>query len=256
MTIKLLQVLSVMTLVMLISVGQAMDAFAFKMFTDDGTTQLECDDNENPCDEEVTIGIITQTPQNALCDLVASQVSTATKTAIGTGTMLEIDKDLNCSSAANTLGTLIYTVSDIDFSGDNIVCTTDAGGGATIGPDNVQVKFWVSNANTHFDKQQLLFDVSSDNLGNIPWSGLFAAAAPGGLYSFTMETIVTHDIADQINISTFDLTVSCEPTVGGELLPINTTSLMLGGLGLSLVWMVPVLATAGGAVAYITYKKR
>ena len=53
-----------------------------------------------------------------------------------------------------------------------------------------------------------------------------------------------------------DIRTLCDPMVAGELLPINTTSLMLGGLGLSLVWIVPVLAGAGGAVAYIKYKKR
>jgi len=251
---KQYQILSLMTLVMLITVGQATDAFAFRMFTDDGVTVINCLDGD-ACDDEPFAGIITLLDDNtAVCNLVASQQSAATKTALGTGTMLELDKDLNCTASPNTLGTLIYSISDVDFSGADIVCTTDAGGGATSG--SVNVKFWISDANTYFDKQQLLFNVTSDDLGNIPWAGLFAAVSPGGLYSFTMETTMIHDAPDATNISTYDLTVSCEPTVGGELLPINTTSLMLGGLGLSLAWMVPVLATAGGAVAYITYKKR
>ena len=244
-----------MTLVMLISVGQATDVFAYKMFTNDGATALTCDDNDITCDEEATTGIITQGGQNAVCDLVATQVSAATKTALGTGTMLEVDKDLNCSSDANTLGTFTYSISEVDFSGDKIVCNT-TGGGATIGEGNVNVKFWISSGNGHFEKTTLLFDVDSLANGDIPWTGQFAAASPGGPYSFTMETIVIHDIANQINISTFDLKVFCEPVVGGELLSINTTSLMLGGLGLSLFWIVPVVASAGGVVAYITYKKR
>jgi len=38
--------------------------------------------------------------------------------------------------------------------------------------------------------------------------------------------------------------------VGGEFLPIDSTSLMLAGIQSSAVWMLPVLAGAAGAGAY------
>jgi len=40
------------------------------------------------------------------------------------------------------------------------------------------------------------------------------------------------------------------PPVGGELLPINTTALLIAGLQSSVIWILPVLAVAAGAGAY------
>jgi len=77
MTIKLLQILSVMTLVIVITVGQATDVFAYKMFFDDGVSSQTCDDDDNTCDVDfATTGSIFITDPDAVCDQVASQVST------------------------------------------------------------------------------------------------------------------------------------------------------------------------------------
>jgi len=49
------------------------------------------------------------------------------------------------------------------------------------------------------------------------------------------------------------ITITCTPApsvVGGELLPIDSTALMLAGLQSSAIWMLPVLAGAAGAGAY------
>ena len=43
---------------------------------------------------------------------------------------------------------------------------------------------------------------------------------------------------------------NCEPTVGGEFLPIDSTALFLAGLQSSAIWMLPVLAGAAGASAF------
>jgi len=42
----------------------------------------------------------------------------------------------------------------------------------------------------------------------------------------------------------------CEIVVGGELLPIDSTALMLAGLQTSAIWMLPILAGAAGVGAY------
>ena len=42
----------------------------------------------------------------------------------------------------------------------------------------------------------------------------------------------------------------CEIVVGGELLPIDSTALLLAGLQSSAIWMLPILAGAAGASAY------
>ena len=47
-----------------------------------------------------------------------------------------------------------------------------------------------------------------------------------------------------------DFDGTMERPVGGELLPIESTSLMLAGLQTSAIWMLPVLAGAVGTGAY------
>jgi len=48
----------------------------------------------------------------------------------------------------------------------------------------------------------------------------------------------------------FDTCIADKPVVGGELLPIDSTALMLAGLQSSAIWMLPVLAGAAGIGAY------
>jgi len=244
---------------MLITVSQTTDVFAFELMIDDGGGPVTCVDDDPLCDDPAsnTIpGLLSVQGANTVCDIGLSGVIAATKTFIGNSVMLETDMDLDCISNAGDLGTFTYSQSETGFQGDSIICTT-TGGGNTGLIGNTNVKFWVSSTDTHFAKDILLFDVTSDNLGNINWSGQVAAALTGGLYSYTMESTTAHNNLPSTSgqITTYDLKVKCDSVVGGELLPISTQSLMLGGLGMSLTWLVPVVATAGGAAAYIVYRR-
>jgi hypothetical protein len=46
-----------------------------------------------------------------------------------------------------------------------------------------------------------------------------------------------------------------EPTVAGELVPLNTTALFISGLSSSMIWMVPTILGIAGVGVYIKSKK-
>ncbi len=54
---------------------------------------------------------------------------------------------------------------------------------------------------------------------------------------------------------TFSQSPEPEPLVGGELLPIDNTALVLAGLQTSAIWMLPVLAGVAGSAFAILYIK-
>ncbi len=63
--------------------------------------------------------------------------------------------------------------------------------------------------------------------------------------------VTTNDGFGVYNAALLNFALACsESLVGGELLPIDTTALMLAGLQSSAIWMLPVLAGAAGAGAY------
>jgi len=84
---------------------------------------------------------------------------------------------------------------------------------------------------------------------------LFGIHNTGG--SGTGRILVTIDVSDfslSTSVSTEDgmdaIAFFPETVIGGELLPINTTTLMLTGLQSSVIWMLPVLAGVAGVGAF------
>jgi len=59
----------------------------------------------------------------------------------------------------------------------------------------------------------------------------------------------------QLGLNVFTFLNECiepePPVVGGELLPIDSTALVLAGLQTSAIWMLPVLAGVAGAGFYL-----
>jgi hypothetical protein len=66
----------------------------------------------------------------------------------------------------------------------------------------------------------------------------------------TKNTATIICTAGQVPVDDMDMAQVTILTVGGEFLPIDSTSLMLAGIQSSAVWMLPVLAGAAGAGAY------
>ncbi|MDH3677594.1 MAG: hypothetical protein OEQ12_04750 [Nitrosopumilus sp.] len=246
---KLFQTLPIMTLVILLGVGQAMDVFAFELTIDDGSGPVVCVDNE-ACDTSDTDGIISPIGVNDVCDL-NSIILALTKDSQGTDTMLHAEGDHLCLSGSPTTGTLLFTHSEVDFLGENIVCTTD-GGATTEG--SVNVKFWVNPSNTPNAKEHLLFNETSEDIGFTTWAGQNAVATVEDEYSYTMEFTVMHEDPNQVQQTGFDLQVFCEPTgssVAGQLLSLDTSALMIAGLTSSAVWMIPTVASIAGVGIYL-----
>jgi len=72
---------------------------------------------------------------------------------------------------------------------------------------------------------------------------------PTGPYTLTLDlaglgTIFSHGEVDSIDFICPDI------TVGGELLPLDSTALLLAGLQISTIWMLPVLAGAAVVGAF------
>jgi len=157
--------------------------------------------------------------------------------------------------------------------GTGFFFSIDAGGGFVGGfldglkePefDPVTIAFDNPVAAFGFDMNQLMggsFDITiqftsgPDFVGNIPVTQSGSLEFVG----FQSEQIDIETVIIQGDGTTgFDFVFDnfafggkgCEIVVGGELLPIDSTALMLAGLQTSAIWMLPVLAGAAGVGAY------
>jgi len=158
----------------------------------------------------------------------------------------------------------IVVMSAVDGSGQT---TISAGGDPDWSPDGTQIVFrlgngiWVMDANG--DNPQEI----NDNGGNPNWSPdgtqiVFDRFTEGPRQIFVMDA----NGDNPINISDDDETNSrphwCPiiptPVVGGELLPIDSTALILAGAQTNSVWILSALAVIGSVAfgaLYITSKK-
>ncbi|MDH3677509.1 MAG: hypothetical protein OEQ12_04325 [Nitrosopumilus sp.] len=252
MTTRLFQLLSIMTLVMVISLGQAMDVFAdgkIRLTSGNNTVTITDQDfignvtaDERPDANNVN-GIVQTNQQLGNMDLVLTATS-FTKLNSGTVSMVMFDHDIVAASSGAS--DLLYEFTDTGFIGEALSCK-NFGGGTTGGTVNYTV--YIDSNNQEFAQTQKLFESNHAGLISIDLVGFIT---PGSPFSVT----VVSDIQHQGAVTTsHDIVVECTSTVAGELLPINTQSLMLGALGMSLTWLVPVVASIGGAAAYITYRK-
>ncbi len=68
------------------------------------------------------------------------------------------------------------------------------------------------------------------------------------LFNFEILGTFVPPLIQEIRITTPEIIIN--GPVGGELIPIDSTALVLAGLQTSAIWMLPVLAGAAGAGAY------
>ncbi len=68
------------------------------------------------------------------------------------------------------------------------------------------------------------------------------------LFNFEILGTIIPPLIQEIRITTPEIIIN--GPVGGELIPIDSTALVLAGLQTSAIWMLPVLAGAAGAGAY------
>jgi len=68
------------------------------------------------------------------------------------------------------------------------------------------------------------------------------------LFNFEIFGTIIPPLIQEIRITTPEIIIN--GPVGGELIPIDSTALVLAGLQTSAIWMLPVLAGAAGVGAY------
>ena len=92
----------------------------------------------------------------------------------------------------------------------------------------------------------------NDGSSDILWVGNTGNPYPlGASYSRFAGSLGTPSTTVDLTLKTFFLS----QVVGGELLPIDSTALMLAGLQTSAIWMLPVLAGVAGSAFGVLYIK-
>ena len=146
-----------------------------------------------------------------------------------------LDPDSDVIVVVNDLGNDFYFVSSItleQLSGPTLP-TGEVSAGLTLGD---------------FTETAL----SDDSLPPSPPPLTSFSGKEGG---FQAESLDEEDFVEVISIVTSITKRQTTQVVGGELLPIDSTALMLAGLQTSAIWMLPVLAGAAG-VGIAAFKLR
>ena len=170
-----------------------------------------------------------------------------------TGTPQMPDMDFFLVSQSNAAGTLTAEFTDVDFDNEQIICAS-VGGGTTKGTTTFSV--YIDPLNQPFNQGQLVFTTTQSGAGplfDIDAVGSFGAT-PGSPYSITMVAEIEH-FANTESTS-FDIGVVCHsPEVGGSLIPLDSTVLLLAGIQSMTVWMIPaVVGLAGAGVYFVKYR--
>jgi len=198
--------------------------------------------------------LATIDPQTGIATLVGdTDVSKIGSLTFNPGTLFSIDRLFNGLS----------TVSTVDGSVVNLCELVDEDGTGLARNSNDGLLYFVTD-----DEYQRIDDFSVDpcDVTDISVSGFIDE--PSALLFIPTEnhflivlekdelhSLTTTSGADLDSIGDLDhhsrgLALIGEIFVGGELLPIDSTALMLAGLQSSAIWMLPVLAGAVGASAY------
>jgi len=99
-------------------------------------------------------------------------------------------------------------------------------------------------------------EISLDALGVDPATGIIWVSEGGDDPIFTLSTGgILSFVGEPGGTPIADLDFLPCPVVGGELLSIDSTALMLAGLQSSAIWMLPVLAGVAGSAFGILYIK-
>ena len=160
------------------------------------------------------------------------------------------------TGAATLIKAFTIDTAHIGFATDGTLYMVDRGsdiGGVldlfTIDPTN-------ANVLTQVDRSE---DIELDALGVRADGTIFVAGTPFSGDGRDVWTIATDGTMTSIGngvrqVADLDF-LPCPVQVGGELLPIDSTALLLAGLQSSAIWMLPVLAGVAGSAFGVLYIK-
>jgi len=163
--------------------------------------------------------------------------------ATSNGDLVTIDRT---TATATLIGSLPSSPAHIGFAPDGTLYMVDRSTNGelfTIDPSNANVITQVLRSEA----------IELDALGVRDDGTIFVAGTPffaDGKDIWTIATDGTMSFVGNGARQVADLDFLACPTVGGELLPIDSTALLLAGLQTSAIWMLPVLAGAAGVGAY------
>lgn len=179
-------------------------------------------------------------------------------TGFGQNALVTIDKSTSVATLVGFLGTGNGNINSLDFAPDGTLYVSD---------ENTQSLTTV-NPNDGSQLTSIVDGLRSTALGIRGDGVIFANADQGvfqvlpinpGIYTVNPVDGSTVFIGDPVTDHITDLTfVECPDVVGGELLPIDSTALVLAGLQTSAIWMLPVLAGIAGSafgILYIKYRR-
>ncbi len=180
-------------------------------------------------------------------DLAFDPVSKQLFGTTGNADLVTIDRT---TAVATFVGLLPNDPMHIGFAPDGTLWAVDRSSNGdlfTLDPTNANVFTQVARSPA---------DYELDALGVDPSTGIIWAAgstAPGnGPEINTIDTAGNRVVIGSGLREVADLDfLPCPVKVGGELLPIDSTSLMLAGLQSSAIWMLPVLAGIAGTGFYL-----
>jgi len=153
------------------------------------------------------------------------------------------DQSCGILTAGGLDGSTDHTLTIVPLTpmeGDDVTATADRTGGSLIGSFRVGIEWSKNNVPQQSDNTQ--------PPTSLPYSfgNTLTDITPG---TWVVCAFHNEDNIDAIHFDKIVFTVSPK-IVGGELLPIDNTVLLLAGLQTSAIWMLPVLAGAAGVGAY------
>jgi len=164
---------------------------------------------------------------------------------VAQGVLYTIDKD---TGVAVLVGALPIVGGGLAFAPDGTLYLTSATVGANL--------FQTIDPTTGGTILNIGTDIAFDGLGVRSDGTIFGArngfdATGGEIFTIDAAGVTTFIGLDPSDRGIGDLDFSPASMVGGELIPIDATALLVGGLFVNSLWMLPALAGIVGAGAYL-----
>ncbi len=173
------------------------------------------------------------------------------------GTLFSVDRDFEGLSTISTVdGSVVNLCGLVDENGNGLARNSNDGLLYFVTDDEYQR---IDDFGVGMSNPCDVTDISVSGFLDIPGPLLFIPTENHFLVGLDqgseLWSLTTTDGADLDFLGFFDhksrgLTLIENIIVGGELLPIDSTALMLAGLQTSAIWMLPILAGAAGIGAY------
>ncbi len=202
--------------------------------------------------------LATVDPLTGIATLVGdTEKENITSLTFNPGTLFSVDRDFEGLSTVSTVdGSVVNLCGLVDDNGNGLARNSNDGLLYYVTDDEYQRidDFGVGMSNP-CDVTDISVSGFLDTPGPllfIPAENHFLVGLDKGseLWSLTTTSTADLDSIGDLDHQSRGLALIGEIFVGGELLPIDSTALLLAGIQTSAIWMLPILAGAAGIGAY------